>query len=1179
MLPPMPPMPSPMYDSRINIKEWDTVQKLGDGVFVGNWFVFVNTTSMMAAQLSSQSAFDTGTFLLEPRVLFRGKGKLTLPGVEIEPTPLPACKLLSLTSDKSLYRCNRDTVRLLIAAPTQAKARKTLRLMLNGSNYAEYPLDLDAYGLCLWSMRDLPEGEYVAMLVDEDADECRFEVAEYRLVPLNAELVERQLSGQTLRYTLAITTFNQPYVGAVEIELQERGQRVGERVTLRCGRDGQCRGAAKLTGAGPYTLNVIAGERTATVALKGSEQQRRETVTISELGEARLLSLLPMPQSNECRGMYISRGSANTQPFIARRMVGQEIEITPRVNVDFLHVVVVNPVRGTSGEKVYQQVKAEQGIRIPVPPPYGVILLGAFINGEPWEGWCAVLRPQELQLQCEAPKEAKPGSRITITLKTAAKDRTIPVQLIVKDQRLIAASDPQTEFAAAIKNNMSEWQQLSRTGKVERKLTEIAPFGVRYRTRLTTASGPYPTGPFPVAAPTAMSMPAPTGAPTSMPVTSAPQQRFDGVPQGAYATAMPRTPGMLAPTASPTSVMQTAPTAELAKVRLSFPEVVHNSIVHVRGQEQVEVTLGDGMTTYTVEAFALSSETLDWQRIETSILATQPVYGELTVSPFVFPGDTVMGRLDMGAISGSAIVEVQHDGEPLPLFDEYGASIEPGMPIPSSTIVRFPVRPGTITSMVRDGRRGGVDVSERYVTAPGRLRHIVRRLHLLTPGQVVSRQDLGAKEMRLVPALDQPFKLFIEGAVSYPHGCIEQSSTKLLAMYVGYVSNLQNEAVANEYAVTLPVWYQRIKSMYLPHSGFCMYPPSEGGRREPDTHYAPLAVKHLINLPTSQAAQHAGVTQPSVLAMLDDLRAMANDAATYYNISYPPKQVNDCHDAYQVVIADTTSREQKAEAVAYVRTRFSQRDGKTFVQMTTQDALFPWLGYDVASRAETAYAAASLLLAKDSADVALALAATNYVTGQTNASGRLYSTVDTAAGLALMNALREVGIADDTSSGNSNVRVALNGQEMLLSEALTYQGEVESVTCLQGVVAVQVTSEIIEDWSTFKGQVAVEVRLEKDGEIQQHVTVGDALDLVIQVRHYEPGLIAHVCLPDALSRIVGGGQVKHFTLDFHEQNTLRVPLAVTGSAKGTTQHWAVIVRNMFKQEQIGNPGLLEVEIA
>ena len=57
----------------------------------------------------------------------------------------------------------------------------------------------------------------------------------------------------------------------------------------------------KLSGKGPFTLNVFAGERTATVALKGAEQERRETLVISELGEARVLSLLPLPQANSKR--------------------------------------------------------------------------------------------------------------------------------------------------------------------------------------------------------------------------------------------------------------------------------------------------------------------------------------------------------------------------------------------------------------------------------------------------------------------------------------------------------------------------------------------------------------------------------------------------------------------------------------------------------------------------------------------------------------------------------------------------------------------------------------------------------------------------------------------------------------------------------------------------------------
>lgn len=217
-------------------------------------------------------------------------------------------------------------------------------------------------------------------------------------------------------------------------------------------------------------------------------------------------------------------------------------------------------------------------------------------------------------------------------------------------------------------------------------------------------------------------------------------------------------------------VATAAPPTTLAKMRLQFPEVVYNNVVKVQGEARVEVKLGDSMTRYTIEAFALSPQTMDWKRVETTLEAMQPVYGELTVSPFVFPGDPVMGRLDVGASSGSALVEVRHDDEVLPLFFADGSEVMPGLPVPSGSALRFPVRPGAITATVRDARKGGVDVSERYVTEPGKLRHLTRRLRLLTPGDEVTLQEQRLLEITPLPGLERPFQFFVEGAAKYPFG-------------------------------------------------------------------------------------------------------------------------------------------------------------------------------------------------------------------------------------------------------------------------------------------------------------------------------------------------------------------------------------------------------------------------
>jgi hypothetical protein len=300
----------------------------------------------------------------------------------------------------------------------------------------------------------------------------------------------------------------------------------------------------------------------------------------------------------------------------------------------------------------------------------------------------------------------------------------------------------------------------------------------------------------------------------------------------------------------------------------------------------------------------------------------------------------------------------------------------------------------------------------------------------------------------------------------------------------------------------------------------------------------------------------------------------------YYKIDILPKTINDCHDAYQVMTRSDSQRERD-KAVAYAREKLQEKDGQTYVTVGERSPHYSLYGQAVAQRQETAYATATLLVAGQTADLPGAIAATNYLTGQLNEEGRLYSTVDTSACLALLLALREAGVVATADGG----LVAINGQQMKLAEALAYSEKVESIRCIEGVIAAQITSEVIEDWSSLKSVLPVEVRLELAGHhSKHHFKVGDALELVISVPRYEAGMIAHICLPDALARIVGGGQVKRFSLDFCEKRSLRVPLAAIsatsfpGMKQAGTQHWAVIVRNMFKEEQIGNPGMLEVVV-
>jgi hypothetical protein len=1206
--------PSPsLRDRRVTLDGWRLAQRVGDLVMVGKRFAFFRPGWIHeAARGIDQVGFSPATVdELKQRggIVFLGEQEVTLPGAQIAGTAFTCPDLVSLTSDKALYRAGKDTARLLIASPQRPNQELKLTLRLSGNYYASYPVTLDEYGVCLRSIAGLPEGEYEATLDGTEAGPSRFEVAEYRLAPLTADLAGQTLEGPAFTYTLLLRAFGQPYVGAVEIELQERGQRVGKRQQLTTDAQGRCSGKVELTGAGPYTLNVIAGERTATVALKGSERERRETLTISELGQVQELSLLPLPGAEVCRGLHVATRSTNTSPFLVSQVIGEAVELVAREPVDLLRVVMVAPATGAVAQvETAEQVAAGTRLALNVPAPYGLLLVGAFVKGKAWEGWCAALRPSDLRLEVAAPAQAKPGERVKITLRTNRPDKTVPVQVIVKDQRLIAPSDPQVELAARIK------AALTTEGG---KLKNGPPAATLYE-----AGFEPPPPPLPPPAPMRFrAMAAPAGPPPAvggrMPLVAR------AITMSAPAAAFEALDGMEFEREKSAAPAQTGK-AELTPIRVEFPEVIHNSIVYVNGQAEVVVKLGDALTTYTIEAFGLAG--LDWTREETQLEAQLPVYGDLTLSPFVFSGDHAQGTLFVGASSGRARVEVQRDGEVVPLWVD-GRRLAPGEEVQSGAAVRFLAQPGAFTAIVKDAVSGAADVSERFVTPPGQIRSIVKRARLLTEGETLTREEAGAQSLRVLPGLERPFQLFVEGACKYPHGCIEQSSVKLLAMVTGYIANLDKPDLRDEYESSALAYVKRIQSMYLPGRGYTMYPPSEGGRNTPDDHYAPGGTRHQLNLPRPEGV--SGMSQ-AMIDGLNEIHRMAKDAAKVYSITYPPARINDCHDAY-LVLASGAPADKKADAISYARTRLQEKDGQTFVDVLPGQPSYLLHGAAVGIREETAYAAAALLAGGEPRDLPLVIQATNYLTSQTNDSGILYSTVDTGSMLVLMIGLRAAGIG---ATGGTAETLKLNGKQVSLAEALETTEPIESVECLKGVQTVEVTAELVEDWNTFQSALNVEVLLEKDGKPTQVFKVGDALDLVIRVPRYEPCFVAHVCLPDGLARVVGGGQVKRFALDFAEKTELRVPLAAvaptllpaemaggngTGArgskaaesagtrfpqapvAEGSSaqpgliqqlagaltgvkakdvpaQHWAVLVRNMFKEEQAGNPGLLEVRI-
>src|SRR6266567_8945013 len=125
---------NPVSDDRVEIKDYSMIEALNDAVLIGNWFVFFKPTWLAHSGLDKLLATVNIPVPKVPyAIAFRGKEPLSLPGARIQPTPLPSPSLVALTCDKSLYRAQRDTVRLLIAAPQAPHADIKLALRLSGN--------------------------------------------------------------------------------------------------------------------------------------------------------------------------------------------------------------------------------------------------------------------------------------------------------------------------------------------------------------------------------------------------------------------------------------------------------------------------------------------------------------------------------------------------------------------------------------------------------------------------------------------------------------------------------------------------------------------------------------------------------------------------------------------------------------------------------------------------------------------------------------------------------------------------------------------------------------------------------------------------------------------------------------------------------------------------------------
>jgi hypothetical protein len=355
--------------------------------------------------------------------------------------------------------------------------------------------------------------------------------------------------------------------------------------------------------------------------------------------------------------------------------------------------------------------------------------------------------------------------------------------------------------------------------------------------------------------------------------------------------------------------------------------------------------------------------------------------------------------------------------------------------------------------------------------------------------------------------------------------------------------------------------------MWLRGRGFKLYPESPG---DPDPHWGPKTARHLWSLTLLRDLSGRAAPSRALAGALDQAMAMADDTSRAYRLDWPPQQLSSCEDAYAAI------RFGKADSAALGVVR--QRTACVLGEALPGAPPAPHFGGAVGMRSEVAYGAAALLRAGGDTERRRAIGLADAVVRQIDAGGRLYSTVDSVAAIALMVELHAANI------GGEGGAVEIDGERLSIPGAADRDGDARVIRCLEGVTAVEVTRMIEEDWDTRSAGLALVVSLTRGGAATRLLRTLDPVELVVRIeRGYKPGDLCWVCLPDALSRVVGGGQVKRFSIDFRGKNELRIPLAATGVTLGpdgeqAPARFAVCVRNMFEEERGGSPGLLEVTV-
>lgn len=1282
---------------QVTIRSQQLHDAISNQVILGQAFAFIPQTAY-GAPIVKELLDSLGLELPSKNVVkaLVGDSGGSVPGAKVIARTFEELELVSLTSDKMLYTAGRDRAHILVLKPTAPDGEGQLVIERNGQPFQKRPFQFSGQGMFVATLLDLTVGSYSVTLEGHSSQTLDFQVAEYSLAPLTAKFAHQNLEESQLNFRIELETFGIPVEGRVRADLREVGQ-VLHSVTAEA-RDGVIEGSLQLSGVGPHDVQLTVEadpSKIAVLPLRGSRQSERELTLMSALGYERHASLIPGEATEEARGLHVREGGMRNTPVRLVELHDDEFALKIMAkNIDVLSVVVWDMAKNSYHSENLTQPKPGDHFNFQFDGPLALILIGAFIDGKPWEGWTTFIRSSDLKVAIQAPTSAKPGETVTLDIETGSKDKPASVFLVVKDDRLLTQDTPSTRLAASLKAAIDEHTPSLAIGEPKGsvadfskgeskslnsalpKLREIAsnvvpnypggfggaigysgdpfelrglaprsrgfgsapdndPFGApsSYDPFSVPGSPPPPPVPYsagqpfgslggppdPFSSPPTFSAPPPSGAidpfasagagdpfggPPPSPMMSrqsaeAPNDHgysvdelniftFDeeeGAAEEEVLSLSADGPRIVDDLESSAAIPipkfakseskdkkrksggdqdKSTPPAPKVNKEKAPPEVIFADCLEVAGRASQELTLGPGLSRYIVEAFAIRG--FDWSSAETRFQSMQDPYVEVTLPPFIGEMDAHLGVVHVGCKVGDFYLKVTKDGhEVKSVLGDRPVIADIALPRGQHEI-HFLASPGFFefeVTCISTGEKASVT---RRINEPGKLIEQVQQLTLLKAGESFEKTD-EILDFKVLPGIDKPFKQLMTATSNYAHKCCEQTAAKMLSSVAAYLFAGDDSKQRQNAENSIVAGMTRLESMWLRGRGFTMYPESSGV----DTYWGPKATVHLFEFETLEGLKGSS---PALQSAISKGLEMATDTATPYKISRHPTEAKSPRDCYRILRSRHSAERVKEHAFEKLQSFFTLKEKS--IALTDQSR------GKVEQRAELCYVAAALLTSgrASAAQLGCCIDVTNQIMESLGSAGRLYSTVDSVALVALMSELDKAGLL--SASGTDLV---VNGAAMKSTDMVDFKGEIESIEVAAGILPLEVTKETTQSWESFESNLEFSLSLEKNGQPTRTLKIGDSVVLRCKLSNgYKAGDILHVCLPPCLSRIYGGGLVKRFSVDFAGRDEVQVDLvatALTVHRKGkklASQSYAAIVRNMFEEERIGNPGPLDIKV-